>query len=199
MSGNKITGGSTAPLHTSSTPSSSSSESQPTTQPHTRPPASGPLSGLQSTPLGRREHVTEQAATYMAQPSATYYSAAVHGVSSVLQNNSLGITQRSHDSVLGNLHGISQGTQTHTGAHMAESQTFAADAFRHARQGELRDSAVTAFGSAVNAAASMTVGPARDLQTYLDHPDPEVRARAIASLNSDFATLPSPQHSPKHD
>ncbi|OMG69464.1 hypothetical protein [Burkholderia ubonensis] len=196
----KITGGgSTAPLSTLSTTTSSSEASQPTTQPHTRPLASGPLSGLQSTPLGRREHVTEQAATYMAQPSATYYSAAVHGVSSVLQNNSLGITQRSHDSVLGNLHGISQGTQTHTGAHMTESQSFGKDALGHLQKGELRDGAVTAFGSAINAAASMTVGPARDLQTSLDHPDPQVRARAMASLHSDFETLPSPQHSPKRD
>ncbi|WP_431824358.1 hypothetical protein [Burkholderia sp. F1] len=199
MSGNKITGGSTTPLHTPSTTSSSSSESQPTPQPHTRPPVGGPLGALQnrggqSTPLGRREDVTEQAAAYMAQPSATYYSAAVHGVSSVLQDNALGITQRSHDSVLGNLHGISQGTQTHTGAHMTESRSFGADAVEHVRRGELRDGAVTAFGSALNAAASMTVGPARDLQTALDDPDPQVSTRAMASLHSDFETLPSPKH-----
>ncbi|WP_232482290.1 hypothetical protein [Burkholderia ubonensis] len=200
----KITGSSTSPLDTPSTPSSSSDESRSTPQSNTRAPVGGPLGALQSrggqsTPLGRRENVTEQAAAYMAQPSATYYSAAVHGVSSALQDNALGITQRSHDSVLGNLHGISQGKQTHTAAHMTESRSFGADALEHARRGELRDGAVTAFGSALNAAASMTVGPARDLQTALDNPDPQVRTRAMASLHSDFETLPSPQHSPKHD
>ncbi|KVM46758.1 hypothetical protein WJ58_01660 [Burkholderia ubonensis] len=191
-------------MNTSSTPSSSSDESRSTPQSNTRAPVGGPLGALQSrggqsTPLGRREDVTTEAGKYAEQSNATYYSAAVQGVSTVLQNNGLGITQQSHASVLGNLEGISKGTQTHTGAHMAESLSFGKDALGHLQKGELRDGAVTAFGSAINAAASMTVGPARDLQTALDNPDPQVRTRAMASLHSDFETLPSPQHSPKHE
>ncbi|KIP14999.1 hypothetical protein KY49_2083 [Burkholderia sp. MSHR3999] len=200
----KITGSSTAPLNTSSTPSSSSDESRSTPQSNTRAPVGGPLGALQSrggqsTPLGRRENVTTEAGKYAEQSNATYYSAAVQAVSTVLGNNGLGITEQSQASVLDNLEGISKGKQTHTSAHMAESLSFGKDALEHARRGELRDGAVTAFGSALNAAASMTVGPARDLQTALDNPDPQVRTRAMASLHSDFETLPSPQHSPKHD
>lgn len=193
----KITGSSTAPLNTSSTTSSSGDESRSTPQSNTRPPVGGPLSALQSrggqpTSLDRRAHVTTEAGKYAEQSDATYYSAAVQGVSTVLQNNGLGITPQSHASVLGNLEGISKGTQTHTGAHMAESLSFGKDALGHLQKGELRDGAVTAFGSAINAAASLTVGPGRDLHSALQHPDPQVRALAMASVNQDFAMLPDP-------
>ncbi|WP_232436701.1 hypothetical protein [Burkholderia ubonensis] len=193
----KITGSSTAPLNTSSTPSSSSDESRSTPQSNTRAPVGGPLSALQSrggqsTPLGRREHVTTEAGKYAEQSNATYYSAAVQAVSTVLGNNGLGITEQSQASVLDNLEGISKGKQTHTSAHMAESLSFGKDALGHLQKGEFRDGAVTAFGSAINAAASLTVGPGRDLQTALQHPDPQVRALAMASVNQDFAMLPDP-------
>ncbi|PCE32179.1 hypothetical protein BZL54_11205 [Burkholderia ubonensis subsp. mesacidophila] len=145
--------------------------------------------GGQSTPLDRREGVTNEAGRYAEQQGATYYSAAVQGVSTVLQNNRLGITQQSHDSVLGNLDGIAQGKQTHTGAHMTESLSFGKDAIKHFQNGELRDGVVTAAGSALNAAASLTFGPGRDLQTALQHRDPKVRVDAMASLHQDFAML----------
>ncbi|MCS6456774.1 hypothetical protein [Burkholderia thailandensis] len=194
----KINGTSTSHVDSHATPTSNES-SQPTRRSSSRPTGGSSLSGLhdlsQSTPHSRREHVTTSAAEHMTQPNATYYSAAVHQVSSTLQNNGLGITQRSHDSVLRNLQGIEQGTQTHTGAHMTESRSFGNDAVNHFQRREYLDSAVTAFGSAVNAAASMTVGPARDFETARRHPDPQIAARAAASLHQDFETLPSPTHS----
>ncbi|WP_226383305.1 hypothetical protein [Burkholderia mayonis] len=196
---NKVTGGSTTPLDNySSASSSSSSNPQSTRRSSERPAGDASLRGLQnlggqSTPQTRRENVTNQAATFASYPNATYYSAAVHQVSSTLQDNGLGITQGSHDSVLGNLRGIHDGTQTHTGAHLAESASFGRDAQQHLRAGEYRDGAVTAFGSAINAAASMTVGPARDFETARQHPDPQISSRATASLHNDFETLPSPK------
>jgi hypothetical protein len=184
----RITGNnSAAPLGTQTPTTPSSHDSQPVRQSSSRPTGSGELSGLK-----RRDDVTNQAASHMEQPGATYYSAAVFGVSTVLGQNKLGITKGSHDSVLGNLEGISQGKQTHTGAHMNESKSFGQDAFAHLQRGEYRDAAVTAAGSVLNAAASMTVGPARDFETARKNPDLKISTAAAASLHQDFATLPSP-------
>ncbi|WP_175947143.1 hypothetical protein [Burkholderia pyrrocinia] len=190
----KITGGSTAPLDNHTTTTSSSDDSQSTRRSSDRPTGGATLSGLNnlSTPHTRRNDVTTQAASHMEKPGATYYSAAVFGVSSVLQHGQLGITEGSHNSVVGNLDGISQGKQTHTGAHMNESKSFGKDAVEHFQRGEYRDAAVTAAGSAINAVASMTVGPARDFETARQHPDPKISVAASASLHQDFATLPSP-------
>ncbi|WP_230942648.1 hypothetical protein [Burkholderia stagnalis] len=192
----KINGGHTTPLQNYTTPAPSSGDSQPTRRPNERSTGGASLTGLQdlSTPHTRRQEVTEQSAAYMGQSNATYYSAAVHHVSSTLQSNGFGITPGSRDSVLGNLHGISQGTQTHTGAHMTESKSFGTDALGHLQRGEYRDGAVTAFGSALNAAASMTVGPARDFEAARHSSNAWDASRATASLHQDFETLPSPKH-----
>ncbi|EDT38460.1 hypothetical protein [Burkholderia ambifaria] len=193
----KITGGSTAPLDNHTTTTSSSDDSQSTRRSSDRPTGGATLSGLNdlSTPHTRRNEVTNHAASHMGQPGATYYSAAVYGVSSVLQHGQLGITKGSRDSVVSNLDGIADGTQTHTDAHMKESKAFGKDAVEHLQRGEYRDAAVTAAGSAINAVASMTVGPARDFETARQHPDPQIAAAAAASLHQDFATLPSPTRS----
>ncbi|VWC48470.1 hypothetical protein BLA6860_07602 [Burkholderia lata] len=190
----KITGGNTAPVDKQTTTPSSSNDSQSTRRSNDRPTGSATLNALNnlSTPHTRRNDVTQQAASHMEQPDATYYSAAVFGVSSVLQHGQYGITEGSHNSVVGNLDGLSKGTQTHTGAHMNESKSFGKDAVEHFRQGEYRDAAMTAAGSAINAVASMTVGPARDFETARKDPRPEISVAASASLHQDFATLPSP-------
>ncbi|WP_175951991.1 hypothetical protein [Burkholderia sp. BCC0405] len=196
----KITGGSTAHLDNHAKTPSSSDDSQSIRRSNDRPTGGATLSGLNdlSTPHTRRKDVTDQAASHMEKPDATYYSAAVFKVSSVLQDRQFGITEGSHNSVAGNLDGISQGTQTHTGAHMAESKSFGTDAVKHVQRGEYRDAAVTAAGSVINAVASMTVGPARDFETARHHPDPKISVAAAASLHQDFATLPSPTR-PTHE
>ncbi|CAB3770724.1 hypothetical protein B7G54_34990 [Burkholderia puraquae] len=190
----KITGSSTTSLDNQTTTTSSSNDSQSTRRSSDRPTGGATLSGLSnlSTPHTRRNDVTQQAASHMEKPDATYYSAAVFGVSSVLQHGQYGITEGSHNSVVGNLNGLAQGTQSHTGAHMEESKSFGKDAVEHLQRGEYRDAAITAAGSAINAVASMTVGPARDFETARKNPDPKISVAASASLHQEFATLPSP-------
>ncbi|VWB89968.1 hypothetical protein [Burkholderia lata] len=190
----KITGSSTASPDNQTTTTSSSNDSQSPRRSSDRPTGGATLSGLNnlSTPHTRRNDVTQQAASHMEKPDATYYSAAVFGVSSALQHGQYGITEGSHKSVVGNLDGLSQGTQTHTGAHMNESKSFGKDAVEHFQRGEYGDAAMTAAGSAINAVASMTVGPARDFETARKDPRPEISVAASASLHQDFATLPSP-------
>lgn len=142
--------------------------------------------------MARRQNVTRQATFLAQQPKAGYYPPAVQHVSDLLEKQNIGISDYAHNSVIANMLGLQSGTQTHTGAHMEESRVFARDALNHFKSGETLLAAVNLFGSCLNGLASMTVGPAHDFDSARKSPDPARRARAHASLNGEFETLPSP-------
>jgi hypothetical protein len=135
-----------------------------------------------------RPNVTQTAAEYAAKPGASYYPHAVHLVSQGLQDNKFGITQSSHDGVIGNLQGLHEGSQHLVGAHMTESVGFGKDALKHAMNGEFRDGAMTAAGSVLNAAASMTAAPAHMFDSMRKSDKPEHVAAALSS-HTDFGSL----------
>jgi len=135
-----------------------------------------------------RPDVTQTAAEYAAKAGASYYPHAVHLVSQALQDNKFGITQSSHDGVIGNLQGLHAGSQHLVGAHMTESVGFGKDALKHAMNGEFRDGAMTAAGSVLNAAASMTAAPAHMFDSMRKSDKPEHVAAALSS-HTDFGSL----------
>jgi hypothetical protein len=135
-----------------------------------------------------RTDVTQTAADFASKPGASYYPHAVHHVSQQLENNKFGITQASHDGVIGNMQGLHDGSQNLVGAHLNESVGFGKDAFKHAMNGELSDAAMTAAGSALNGAASMTAAPAHMFDSMRKSDKPEHVAAAHSSL-TDFGSL----------
>jgi hypothetical protein len=135
-----------------------------------------------------RTDVTQTAAEFAAKPGATYYPAAVHHVSHGMENNKFGITQSSHDGVIGNMQGLEDGSQHLVGAHLNETVGFGTDAAKHALKGEYRDAAMTAAGSVLNAAASMTAAPAHMFDSMRKSDKPEHVAAAHSSM-TDFGSL----------
>ncbi|WP_205972533.1 hypothetical protein [Paraburkholderia sp. Tr-20389] len=139
-------------------------------------------------PADLRPNVTQTAAEYAAKPGATYYPHAVHLVSQALQDNKFGITQSSHDGVIGNLQGLHEGKQHLVGAHLTEAVGFAGDALKHGAKLEFGDAAMTGAGAVVNAAAAGTAAPAHMFEDMRKSDKPEHVAAALSSL-TDFGSL----------
>ncbi|MBZ4329357.1 hypothetical protein ACIHQR_17285 [Corallococcus coralloides] len=83
------------------------------------------------------------------------YSHAVGGVNQLLDKNGIGISERSKSSVIDNVNKVETGARSEVNAHQREALNFGRDAFESIRKGQFKQGAVEAFGSGLNAAASV--------------------------------------------
>lgn len=83
------------------------------------------------------------------------YSHAVSGVNQILDKGNLGISDRSKNSVIDNVIQVEKGQRSEVNAHQREALNFGRDAFTSFTKGHLKQGAVEALGSGLNAAASV--------------------------------------------
>ncbi|WKB55507.1 hypothetical protein [Eleftheria terrae] len=152
-----------------------------------RSSSQAPVDRSASNSVAPRAGIAQQAAWGAQQPfSEGYYHQAVALVNAPLRERQIGITAESARSVSSNLSGVQAGSTSFTQAHMNEAMSFGADAIAHARNGDLRNAAMTGAGAVVNAVASMSAGPAMDFERERRSGDPERMAHALSTLHSNF-------------
>jgi hypothetical protein len=83
------------------------------------------------------------------------YSHAVRGVNQILDKASIGISDRSRNSVIDNVIQVEKGQRSEVNAHQREALNFGKDAFVSLSKGHFKQGAVEALGSGLNAAASV--------------------------------------------
>ncbi|WP_426756762.1 hypothetical protein [Myxococcus sp. Y35] len=98
----------------------------------------------------RRQQIDET-----TQGKTSDYAHAVGGVNQILDRGNIGISSRSQASVIDNVKKVETGARSEVNAHQREAMNFGRDAFQSARQGNYKQASVEAFGSGVNALASV--------------------------------------------